>query len=255
MSYLARVEVIDDIYHEDRRFDSERFLDNGVEIGHVVQKFEGHGVAGISTDTVLFFANFGKDFGVIGQVLEGIDQTAAHGILAGKQEREEDHGHLTVAELLAALPFGILDSLEPAVKHAGGFAAICHVDLALRSSFDEPPEGDLTSLDSSVDFSSGKGKGEVDELEGAGDIPVLVTDLSGGGGGDVISAEDTQGSIHVEVTGDHHDGTGLPVGGDPIAEMFTGNPVLDVKVKAAVIYEPNIRHRDERMEQTQVLCG
>lgn len=246
-------EWIDDNHHKDRGLDSERFLDDGVEVGHVVQKFKGHGVAGISTDTVLLLANLGKDFGVISQVLEGIDQAAAHCVLAGEQEREEDHGHFAVTEFLAALPFGILDSLEPTVKHAGGFATVCHVDLALGSSLNEPLEGDLTSLDSPVDFSSGEGKREVDEFKGTCDIPVLVTDLPGGDRGDVISTEDPQGGVHVEVTGDHHDGTGLSVGGHPIAEVLTGNLVLDVKVKTATC-EPNLRHRDERVKHTQGLC-
>ena len=234
MSDLARTgEWVNGNYHEDRWLDSERFLDNGVEVGHVVQEFKGHGVVGISTDAVLLLANLGKNLGVISQVLEGIDQPAAHSILAGEQEREEDHGHLAVTEFLAALPFGILDSLEPAVKHTSWFTTVCHVDLAFCSSLDEPFEGDLASLNGPVNFGSREGKREIDEFEGAGDIPVLVTDLPSGDRGDVISAEDTQGRIHVEVTGDHHDGAGLSVGSDPIAEVLTGNLVLDVKVKAA----------------------
>jgi hypothetical protein len=169
---------------------------------------------------------------MISQVLEGIDQAAAHSILAGEQEREDDHGHLAVTELLAALPFGILNNLEPGVKHAGRFTAVCHVDLALGGSFNEPLEGDLTSLDGPPNLGSRKGKREVYELEGTSDVPILVTDLLGSDSGDMISAENTQGSVHVEVTGDHHEGTRLSIGGGPIAEMLTGDLFLDIKVKA-----------------------
>jgi len=226
------VERRDDNNHEDRGLNPERFLDDGVEVGHVIQQFKGHGIVGISTDTVLLLANLGEDIGMISQVLEGIDQTTAHSILAGEQEGEDDHGHFTVTEFLAALPFWILNGLKPAVEHAGNFTTICHVDLALGSSFNKPLEGDFTSLDSPVDFGSGEGNREVDELEGTGDIPVLVTNLLGGGSGNMISTEDTQGGIHVKMTGDHHEGMGLSIGADPGAEMLAGDPVLDVKVKA-----------------------
>ena len=169
-------------------------------------------------------------------MLEGVDQAAAHGVLAGEQEREDDHGHLAVTELLAAFPFRILDRLEPTVKHTSRFTTVCHVNLALGSGFNEPLEGDLTSSDSPPDFGSGKGKGEVDELEGTGDVPVFVTDLLGGDSGDVISAENTQGSVHIEVTGDHHERAGVSIGRGPITEMFTSDPVLDAKVKAVGRY-------------------
>ena len=192
---------------------------------------------------------------MISQVLEGIDQAAAHSILAGEQEREDDHGHLAVTEFLAALPLGMLNSLEPTVKHAGRFTTICHVDLALGGSFNEPLEGDLASLDSSPDFGTGKGEREVDELEGTSDIPVFVTDLLGGDSRDMVSAENTQGSVHVEVAGDHHERTWLSIGGEPTAEMLTGDPVLDVKVKAVKDVRVKVRHRKKRAERTQELCG
>ena len=105
------------------------------------------------------------------------------------------------------------------------------MDLTVGSTLDEPLESDLTSLDGPVDLGSGEGERKVDELEGTGNIPVLVTDLPGGFRGDVISTEDTQGGVHVEVTGGHHDGMGLSIGADPIAEVLAGDPVLNVKVK------------------------
>ena len=105
------------------------------------------------------------------------------------------------------------------------------MDLALGGSFDEPLEGNLTCLDSPPNFCSGKGKRKVDELEGTGDVPVFVTDLLGGGSRDMVSAENAQGSVHVEMAGDHHEGACLSIGGGPIAEMLAGNPVLNVKVK------------------------
>jgi len=231
VSYFVCTKRRNDNYHQYGGLDSERFLDYGVEVGHFVEQLKGHGVAAVSTDAVLFFANLCEDFWMISQVLEGIDQAAAHRILAGEQEREDDHGHLTVTELPAAFPFGILNILEPTVKHAGRFTAVCHVDLTLGGSFDEPLEGNLTGPDSPPNFCSGKGKREVDEFEGTGDVPVFVTDLLGGGSRDVVSAENTQGSVHVEMAGDHHEGAGLSIGGGPIAEMLAGNPVLDVKVK------------------------
>lgn len=169
---------------------------------------------------------------MVSQVLEGVDQAAAHCILTGEQEREEDHCHLAVAEFFTALPFRILNGLEPTVKHASGFATVCHVDLAFCRCFNEPLEGNLASSDGPPDFCSRKGKREVNELEGAGDIPILVTDFLGGDRGNVISAEHTQRGVHVEMTCDHHDWMGFSVGADPITEMLSGNLVLDVKVKA-----------------------
>jgi len=205
VSHLVCVaERRNDNNHEDGGFDPQGFLDDGVKVGHVVQQLKGHGVVGISTDAVLLLANLGEDFWMISQVLEGIDQTAAHSILAGEQEGKDDHGHFTVTEFLAALPFGILNGLKPTVKHTGNFTTIFHVNLAFGSSLNKPLEGNFTSLDGPVNFGSGEGNREVDELEGTGDIPVLVTDLLGGDSGNVSSAEDTQGGIHVEMTGDHH---------------------------------------------------
>ena len=170
---------------------------------------------------------------MVSQVLEGVDQAAAHSILAGEQEREDDHCHFAVTEFPAALPFGILDSLEPTVKHAGDFTTVCHMDLAIGSSFNKPLEGNLTSLDSPPDFGSRYGKREVDELKGTGDVPIFVANFLGGSFGDMVSAKHTQGGVHVEMTGDHHDGMRFAIRADPVAEMLAGDLVLNVKVKTA----------------------
>ena len=118
------------------------------------------------------------------------------------------------------------------------------MDLALGGGFNKPFEGDLTSLDGPPDFCSGDGKREVDEFEGTSDVPVFVTDFLGCDSGDVISAEDAQGGVHVEVTCDHHEGACLSISRRPIAEMFAGDPVLDVKIKAVGDFE-----LDGRQEQ------
>ena len=106
------------------------------------------------------------------------------------------------------------------------------MDLAFGGSFNKPLEGNLASSDGPPDFSSRKGKGEVYEFESTGDVPILVTNFLGGNFRNVISAEYTQRGVHVEMTGDHHDGMGFSVGADPIAEMFSGDLVLNVEVKA-----------------------
>ena len=233
MSYrCTRIRGGNDDHHKHRRLYPEGFLDNGVEIGHVVQKLEGHGVVGITTNAVLLFANLGEDFGMVSQVLEGVDQAAAHRILTGEQEGEDDHCHLAVTEFFTTFPFGILNGLEPTVKHACGFTAVCHMDLAFGGGFNEPLEGNLTSLNCPPDLCSREGEREVYELKGASDIPILVANLLRGDLGNVISAEYTQRGVHVEMTGDHHDGMGFSVGGEPITEVLSGNLVLNVKVKA-----------------------
>ena len=233
MRNLVCIHRRNDDHHKDRGFDPKGFLDNSVEIRHAVQKLEGHGIVAITTDAVLFLANLGQDFGVISQVLEGVDQATAHSVLAGEQEREEDHSHFAVTEFPAALPLGILDRLKPTVKHAGGFTAVCHMDLALGSSFNEPLEGNLTGPNGPPDFCSRQCKGKVDKFEGPCDIPVFVTDFLGGDCGDVISTKYAQRGVHVEMAGDHHDGMSLSISGNPIAEVLAGDFVLNVKIEAA----------------------
>ena len=73
MSHLACAERRNDNYHQYGGLDPERFLDYGVEVGHFVEQFKGHGVATVSTDAILFLANLGEDFWMISQMLEGID--------------------------------------------------------------------------------------------------------------------------------------------------------------------------------------
>ena len=106
------------------------------------------------------------------------------------------------------------------------------MDPALGSSFSDPFEGNLASLDSPPDFCPRNDQREVDEFESTGDIPILVMNFPGGDFGNVISTKYAEGCVRVEVPSEHHDGMRFSVCIDPITEMLVDNFVLNIKVKA-----------------------
>jgi hypothetical protein len=113
-----------------------------------------------------------------------------------------------VAKVALALVRRVVEQLDPLVKQAGRLAAVGHLDFAVFRGEREPVHGSLARLDGLVDFRAGEGEREVDELEGLGDVPVLVVDLLGGFVGDVVSTEDTQRGVHVEETSGEHERLG-----------------------------------------------
>jgi len=112
-------------HHRDRWLNAEALFNYGFEIWHLVEILESHRLFELTrADTALLFTNLGENFWMISKVLESIDQAAAHGILTSEQEGKHDHGHLTIAELLAALISGILKKGDPLVEHALRFLAL-----------------------------------------------------------------------------------------------------------------------------------
>ena len=188
-----------------------------------------------TTNAELFFTDFSEDLGVVGQVLETVDQTARHGVLGSEQEGEDNHGHFAVGELLAAFVGGVAQDLEPFVQHAFSLGTVGNCSSAPRNSKFEPFHRSPTRLLSPVDLGSGNSEGEVDQFQSNSDVPVLVADFLGGLVGEVVSAEDLERSLHVEVTCGHHDflGGGVLLGiVEPEGKVFAGDDVLDVDVHA-----------------------
>jgi hypothetical protein len=138
-------------------------------------------------------------------MLESVNQAAAHGILRREQEGEQDHRHLVIAKVPPAFIRRIVEQRDPLIQHTRRRSSIGHSDLAFASSLFEPVHSHLASLYRSVDFRSGHGEGEIDELEGFGDGPVFVVDFVGSVFGDVIATEDVEGGVHVEEAGSLHD--------------------------------------------------
>ena len=61
-------------YHRDRWLQPEALLNHGPEVMHVVNHLESDWALIVSsTNAILFFANFGQNLGVIGKVLEHVD--------------------------------------------------------------------------------------------------------------------------------------------------------------------------------------
>src|SRR6266700_3010163 len=70
-------------HHRNRRFNTKALFNNSFEIWHLIEILESHWPVTLTrADTILLFTNFSKNIGVVGKVLESIDQAAAHGILA-----------------------------------------------------------------------------------------------------------------------------------------------------------------------------
>ena len=89
-------------------------------------------------------------------MLKPVDQTAGHGILGCKQEREYDHGHLEVAKFFSTFISRVSECLNPFVQHALWLSATGHRDFAVMGGEFEPPNGNFTSLDRFVNFGSGQ---------------------------------------------------------------------------------------------------
>lgn len=151
--------------HDHWRLDTKSFFDDGLEVRHLIHDVESQGFCQIGTaDTILLFTDLGEDVGMIDQVLETVDQTTTHSVLTGEQEREQNHAHLVVTEVPAALVVGVLEHRDPLVKHTGGELAVVHCDLAVLGSQSQPLERDFTGLYGFVDFRARNSEREVDKL-------------------------------------------------------------------------------------------
>jgi hypothetical protein len=92
------------VYHHYGRLDTQTLLHDGLEVGHLVQELDCQWVLVVArAHARLLFPDLRHDLGVVGEVLEAEDQAAAHGVLGGKEEGEDNHRHLVVAEFTPAL--------------------------------------------------------------------------------------------------------------------------------------------------------
>lgn len=78
---------------------------------------------------------------------------------------------------------------------------------ALASGF-EMVHGNLASLNGSPNFGTRKSEREVDEFQSEGNLPVVVAHDGDSFLCNMRTAEDTKGSVHVEITGGVHNGLG-----------------------------------------------
>lgn len=121
------------------------------------------------------------------------------------------------------------------VYQAFGFSTVGNGDLAVAGGEFKPVHRDFACLNGLVDLGARDGEREIDELEGLGNGPVFLADFDRGLLGDVVTAEYTKGSVHVQVTRDHHDGLGVGVlgrRGKPLSEVLASNGVLNVNIDA-----------------------
>ena len=170
-------------------------------------------------------------------MLEAVDQAGTHGVLGSEEEGEDDHGHLVIGEVLAALVRWLLHGTHPVVEHALGLLARGHRDLTLGSGGNKMLHRSLAALDCAVNLGAREREREVDQLESQGDVPVLLGDLARTGVVDVVAAEYPQGSDHVEVAAGKHDWLRRGVGGmllEPLVEELPGNLVLDRDIDTTI---------------------
>ncbi len=126
------------------------------------------------------------------------------------------------------------------VDQTFGFSPVGNGDLAVAGGEFKPVHRDLACLDGFVDLGARNSEREIDELKGLGDGPVFLTDFDRGLLRDVVAAEYTKGSVHVQVARDHHNG--LRVGilgrrGKPLDEVLASDGVLNVNVDTERSYK------------------
>jgi hypothetical protein len=112
------------------------------------------------------------------------------------------------------------------------------------SSKFEPMKSDFTSLNRSIYFGTGKGKRKIDEFQRLSDGPIFLINFFGSMLWDMVPAKDTKGSIHIEVSGSHHNGFGgwIFLGGcEPICEMLASNSLLDIGIYTERLYLENFQ--------------
>ncbi len=80
--------------------------------------------------------------------------------------------------------------------------------LLLAAASSSQYNGHLSGLDGFVDLGSRKCEGEVDKFERQCNCPIFFADFPSGMLGYIVAAENTQGSVHIEMAGSHHDGLG-----------------------------------------------
>jgi hypothetical protein len=72
-------------HHRDRRLDTKALLNHSLEVRHLIEILKGHRSVRLArADTILLFTDFGKNVRVVGEMLESIDQAAAHSVLASE---------------------------------------------------------------------------------------------------------------------------------------------------------------------------
>ena len=204
-------------YHCDRRLDSQTLLDDGAEVRHIVDVLERNRLCDvIATDAHLLLSDLVHNLRVVGQVLEHVDHTRAHGVLTGEEEAEDDESHFVIIKLaweFTSIHHGlflcVLDILDPLIQHALHLAAVGNVFLAQLCRRFEMGEGDLSGLDGAPDFGAREGEREVDQFECERDFPIIVADDGDGGFGDMFSAKDAERGVHVEIADGMHDRLGL----------------------------------------------
>ncbi len=191
-------------HHDDRRHDPEDLLDDGPGVDHIIEQFQGEGRINIvSSNPVLLFPDLRKYFWVIGSELEHIDDRARHGVLTGKEERQDDHRDFVIrvfsAEKFGLLAIAILSAsgchhrLSPLINETFRLCTgLSHLRFRRRGCRCQVPHDMCTSFASVVDLRAGEGEGEVDEFESDGDEPVPIIDLLLLSRGDIGANEDAE---------------------------------------------------------------
>lgn len=223
-------------HHRHRRPQPQALLHHRAQVRHRVHHLERDRLPVLpATHALLLLAHAREHRGVVREVLQAVDEPAAHRVLAREEEREEHHRHLEVAKVAPALVLRVREVAHPLVEHALRLRARGHRALAQARRALEVRERRLARLDRAVHLRAREREREVDELERDGDQPVLVRDLPRRRVADVRAAEDAEGRVHVEVAREHHDRLrrrvlrGLR---EPLAEVLARDRVLDADVHA-----------------------
>jgi len=170
-------------------------------------------------------------------MLEAVYQAAAHRILGGEQKGEDDHSHLTIAEIVASLVGRIPQNLDPLIKHTFWLSTAGHGNFGFGGSHFKPLESSFTGLNGLPDICSGKCKGEVDKLESASDIPVFFGDFDEALFGDVIATKHADRGVHVQITSCLHNLLRRRVPScvsEPLTEVLAGDGILYADVNAVI---------------------
>lgn len=231
--------------HDDGRSVSENLLGDGVDEGHLVEDVESDRSVEIgTTNSSLFLSDLGEDLRVVGEMLEGEGDGGRHGVLTGEDEGEQDEGHFVVGVLSEdevgsfggfvvcfSVGLGGENLLNPGVEQTIGDSSGGHSLLRVSSSGGEELDGDSSSSTGFPDFRSREGEGEVDEFESLSDEPVLVGNLLRVDFRDVASAEDSERSLHVEISEEHLVRLVIRVGvGHPFRKGCAVDAILHLEV-------------------------
>lgn len=178
---------------------------------------------------------------MVGQVLEHVDDAGAHCILAGKQETEDNKCHFAIVEFSGDLSASIGNCLflcvdkvaNPLINHASNLSTVRNPNFGILACRFEMFHGSFTGLDCTIDFGTGEREWEIDQFKGKCNLPVVVANDLDSLLWDVLTAEDTERSMHVQIASRMHDRLrrGISLGIlEPKCEMVAGNRVLDFEV-------------------------